>query len=163
MPSQQDELTEDELMLTPSVLYGFSLSDKAWRKHFISASPDHVSLRYIVVEFNIQHVQPIDWNDEAFENLVLPEDRKVLLQSLVDAHGADTGFDDFIHGKGHGLVFNLFGPPGVGKTLSAEATSEHVRRPLYVIGGGDLGTNAATLDAALNNVFDLATSWKAIV
>jgi hypothetical protein len=32
---------------------------------------------------------------------------------------------------------------GVGKTFSAEATSEHVKRPLYVIGGRDLGTNAA--------------------
>ena len=36
----------------------------------------------------------------------------------------NTMFDDFIRGKGQGLVINLFGPPGVGKTLSAEATSE---------------------------------------
>jgi hypothetical protein len=50
-----------------------------------------------------------------------------------------------------------------GKTFSAEATSEHVRRPLYVIGGGDLGTKAIELDAALERVFDLATMWKAIV
>ena len=115
------------------------------------------------VEFNIEHVQPIAWNDEAFVNLVLPEDHKVLLRTLVEAHDAETGFDDFIEGKGHGLVINLFGPPGVGKTLSAEATSEHVRRPLYVVGGGDLGTSASDLDAALNRVFDIATSWRAIV
>ena len=115
------------------------------------------------VEFNIEHVQPITWNDEAFENLVLPEDHKVLLRTLVEAHDSETGFDDFIEGKGHGLVINLFGPPGVGKTLSAEATSEHVRRPLYVVGGGDLGTSASDLDAALNRVFDIATSWRAIV
>jgi hypothetical protein len=50
-----------------------------------------------------------------------------------------------------------------GKTFSAEATSEHVRRPLYVIGGGDLGTRAADLDASLERVFDVATAWKAIV
>ena len=87
----------------------------------------------------------------------------MLLQSLVEAHNADSGFDDFIEGKGHGLVINLFGPPGVGKTLSAEATSEYVRRPLYVVGGGDLGTSACELDAALNRVFDIATSWNAIV
>ena len=68
-----------------------------------------------------------------------------------------------MQGKGHGLVINLFGPPGVGKTLSAEATSEHVRRPLYVVGGGDVGTTAATLDSTLQQVFDIATSWKAIV
>src|SRR6188768_3919886 len=50
-----------------------------------------------------------------------------------------------------------------GKTFSAEATSEHVRRPLYIIGGGDLGTTASSLDAKLEQIFDVATAWKAIV
>lgn len=119
--------------------------------------------RRATVEFNVEHVQPIAWNDEAFANLVLPPGRKALLQSLVEAHHSDIGFDDFIQGKGHGLVINLYGPPGVGKTLSAEATSEHVRRPLYVVGAGELGTTATALDAALQRVFDIATGWKAIV
>ncbi|EMD36703.1 hypothetical protein CERSUDRAFT_114643 [Gelatoporia subvermispora B] len=139
------EITEDELLLTSPIVYGFSLSDKLW------------------LEFNVKHVQPITWNDEAFANLVLPPGRKALLQSLVEAHNSDLGFDDFVQGKGHGLVINLYGPPGVGKTLSAEATSEHVRRPLYVVGGGDLGTFASDLDMKLQEVFDIATSWKAIV
>ena len=115
------------------------------------------------MEFNVEKIQDVEWNEDAFENLVLPGDRKNLLQSLVEAHHKEIGFDDFIKGKGHGLVVNLFGPPGVGKTFSAEATSEHVRRPLYVIGGGDLGTTATALDAALERVFDVATAWKAIV
>lgn len=38
-----------------------------------------------------------------------------------------------------------------------------MKRPLYVVGAGDLGTNATTLDTSLQRVFDLATSWKAIV
>lgn len=50
-----------------------------------------------------------------------------------------------------------------GKTFSAEATAEHVNRPLYLIGAGDLGTDAADLDSALERVFDVATAWKAIV
>jgi hypothetical protein len=50
-----------------------------------------------------------------------------------------------------------------GKTFSAEATSEFVRRPLYVVGGGDLGTTASKLDKALQQIFDVATAWKAIV
>ncbi|KAI1788460.1 P-loop containing nucleoside triphosphate hydrolase protein [Ganoderma leucocontextum] len=138
-------LKDEDLILASPILYGFSLSDKIW------------------LEFNVMHVQPIQWNDEAFEGLVLAADRKNLLRSLVDAHNADIGFDDFVQGKGQGLIINLFGPPGVGKTLSAEATSEHVRAPLYVVGGGDLGTRAADLDAALERVFDIATSWRAIV
>ena len=115
------------------------------------------------MEFNVANIKPIVWNDEAFQGLVLAADRKNLLRSLVDAHNADLGFDDFIQGKGQGLIINLFGPPGVGKTLSAEATSEHVHRPLYVVGGGDLGTKASKLDLALERVFDIATTWKAIV
>jgi len=114
-------------------------------------------------EFNVEKIRDIEWNTDAFNNLVLPHDHKCLLKSLVEAHHKDIGFDDFIKGKGHGLVVNLFGPPGVGKTFSAEATSELVRRPLYVVGGGDLGTKAASLDMALQRIFDVATDWKAIV
>lgn len=117
----------------------------------------------VPVEFSVERIAPIVWNDEAFRNLVLPGDRKMLLQSLVEAHNGDLQFDDFVQGKGHGLVINLFGPPGVGKTLSAEATSEHVRRPLYVVGGGDVGTDATSLDNTLQQTFDIATSWQAIV
>ncbi|KAK7024650.1 hypothetical protein VNI00_016154 [Paramarasmius palmivorus] len=51
----------------------------------------------------------------------------------------------------------------LGKTFSAEATSEHVRRPLYVVGASDLGTESIFLDTALERVFELATTWKAIV
>ena len=94
---------------------------------------------------------------------MLPDGRKQLLQSLVEAHNQDLGFDDFVQGKGQGLVINLFGPPGCGKTLSAEATSEHVRSPLYVVGAGDLGVTATEVDQALDRTFDIATSWKAII
>ncbi|KAI0761382.1 hypothetical protein BD413DRAFT_617113 [Trametes elegans] len=110
--------TDDDFMLMPTVVYGFSLADKKW------------------LVFHVRHVKPITLNNEAFENLVLPGDRKMLLQSLVEAHDSVTAFDDFMHDKGRGLVFNLFGPPGVGKTFSAEAMSEHVRKPLYVVAPG---------------------------
>lgn len=73
-------------------------------------------------------MQPFTWNDGAFENLVLPRDQKSLIRSLVEAHGAGlASFDDFVEGKGKGLVINLFGNPGVGKSLTAEATSERER------------------------------------
>lgn len=70
------------------------------------------------MEFNVEKIQDVDWNVDAFANLVLPTDRKNLLQSLVEAHHQEVGFDDFIKGKGHGLVINLFGPPGVGMYLT---------------------------------------------
>jgi len=67
------------------------------------------------VEFNVEKVQDVEWNEDAFDNLVLAHGHKYLLQSLVEAHHNETGFDDFIKGKGQGLVVNLFGPPGVGE------------------------------------------------
>ncbi|TFK64312.1 P-loop containing nucleoside triphosphate hydrolase protein [Pluteus cervinus] len=139
------ELSDEDLLLASTTVFGFSLSDKVW------------------LQFSVDLIQDVNWNQDAFANLVLPQGRKQLLQSLVEAHHRELGFDDFIKGKGHGLVVNLFGPPGVGKTFSAEATSEHVQRPLYLVGAGDLGTTAATLDHALERVFDVATAWKAIV
>ncbi|KAE9402944.1 P-loop containing nucleoside triphosphate hydrolase protein [Gymnopus androsaceus JB14] len=142
---ESSQLTEEELLLTPTTVYGFSLSDKLW------------------LEFDVERIKEVDWNKDAFENLVLPEDKKQLLQCLVEAHHSKIGFDDFIKGKGQGLVINLFGPPGVGKTFSAEATSEHVRQPLYLIGAGDLGTTAANVDLALERIFEVATAWKSII
>ena len=156
------EVKEEDLLLAPTVVFGFSLVDKIWRTS-IFLSPRERPLTRITVEFDVDRIQDVDWNDDAFANLVLPTDRKDLLRSLVEAHHRGIGFDDFIKGKGHGLVVNLFGPPGVGKTFSAEATSEHVRRPLYVVGAGDLGTTASLLDSKLEAIFDVATAWKAIV
>ncbi|KXN93314.1 ATPase family AAA domain-containing protein 3B, partial [Leucoagaricus sp. SymC.cos] len=140
-----DDYTEEDYLLASTLVYGFSLSDKIW------------------LEFSVSTIRPVEWNETAFNNLVLPSGRKDLLKSLIEVHHQGLNFDDFIKGKGHGLIINLYGPPGVGKTFSAEATSEHVKRPLYIVGAGDLGTNANILDKALEKVFNLATIWKAIV
>lgn len=61
------------------------------------------------MEFNIEHIGPIQWNDEAFKHLTMDPDRKLLVQSLVESHAQEQPFDDFVTGKGLGLVFNLFG------------------------------------------------------
>lgn len=157
-----NELKDEDLLLASPVIYGYSLVDKMWRE-FVKRPefPGVTDLQ--TVEFNVERISHVEWNDEAFENLILSEDRKDIVQALVEAHSRNTGFDDIIKGKGQGLIFNLFGPPGCGKTLTAEATSERVRRPLYVVGGGDLGVSAAELDVALEKIFDMATTWNAIV
>lgn len=61
-------------------------------------------------------MQPFEWNNEAYENLVIPSEQKMLLTTLVEAHNSSpaTKFDDFVEGKGLGLVINLFGNPGTG-------------------------------------------------
>jgi len=51
----------------------------------------------------------------------------------------------------------------LGKTFSAEATTELLKRPLYVVGAASLGTDARTLDQALEHIFEVAAIWNAIV
>lgn len=61
-------------------------------------------------------VEPFTWNTEAYENLVIPPDHKAVLTTLVEAHSSVPAakVDDFVKGKGLGLVVNLYGNPGTG-------------------------------------------------
>ncbi|OCK72941.1 P-loop containing nucleoside triphosphate hydrolase protein [Lepidopterella palustris CBS 459.81] len=72
-------------------------------------------------------------------------------------------FDDVIAGKGQGLIFLLYGPPGVGKTLTAEAISDFQRRPLYVACAGDLSLEPAKLEDRLSPILDLVRRWNAVL
>lgn len=86
-----------------------------------------------IVAFNVSKVEEVRWDDEAVANLILPQEQRDLIHSLVATHMTPTpSFDDFVQGKGLGLVFNLHGPAGVGKTLTVEATSARRCRALYI-------------------------------
>lgn len=75
---------------------------------------------------------------------------------------ASQMFTDVIDGKGGGCIFLLHGPPGVGKTLTAEAIAELLHRPLYSVGVGELGTNPREVDEALRRLLELAERWNAV-
>lgn len=70
---------------------------------------------------------------------------------------------DFRQGKGRGLVAVLHGPPGTGKTLTAEGIAELLKRPLYMVSVGELGTNPHQLETELNKILDVAHSWGAVL
>ncbi|KZT08231.1 P-loop containing nucleoside triphosphate hydrolase protein [Laetiporus sulphureus 93-53] len=145
--TEVNDLSEEELLLTTPIVYGFSLSDKSW------------------FEFAIDHVETFEWNDGVFSQLVIPDQHKTILRTLVGSYnaGAASGFDDFVNGKGLGLVVNLFGSPGIGKTLTAEAITEYLRKPLYIVGAGELGTVPQVLESKLSNVLKLSAAWDAVV
>ena len=97
-------LNADELLLCSATLKGYSLRNKKW------------------LTFSISSVKDIKYNEGAFDSLVLPEDHKELILALTESQVANKeSFDDVIQGKGRGMIMLLSGPPGVGKTLTAES------------------------------------------
>lgn len=139
----------NDLMFVSPMLKGYCLKTKAW------------------LQFYIDDVRPMEWNEEAYSHLVYPEEQKDLVLSFVEHHKStlqnpDDNFDDVIKGKGNGLILLLSGPPGTGKTLTAEAVADKTHRPLLYMHAEDLGINPATLGARLKNMFEMATEWNAV-
>jgi len=147
-------LTDDQALLASPIVRGYSFTEKKF------------------LDFFVDKVSPIEWNTRCFEQLVLPTQQKELVQALVSEHTqrvttststSPSHFDDIVKGKGLGLILVLHGPPGVGKTLTAECVAEFSKRPLYIVSSGDLGTDATTLDERLGRTLDLASTWKAVL
>jgi hypothetical protein len=95
-------MTDEQALLSPARIRGFSLAEKIW------------------CFFLVEKIKPIRWSETAFEKLSLAEQMKDTIRALVETHKDMTAeFDDLIVGKGKGLIFLLYGPPGSGKTLTA--------------------------------------------
>jgi SpoVK/Ycf46/Vps4 family AAA+-type ATPase len=116
------------------------------------------------VSFFVNNVYPIKWDNHAFENLVLPKTQKKLVLALSKTQASSVNnFDDIISGKGKGMILLLSGPPGVGKTLTAEAVSENMQVPLYAMSAGDLGVRPQEVETNLENILEMVAKWKAIL
>lgn len=99
-------LSDEELLICVHEMPGYSLATKKWDL------------------FDVPHIQEIDFNMSAFDSLVLSQQKKDLISSLVkEQSNKESHFDDFIKGKGKGLIFLLHGEPGTGKTLTAGNSS----------------------------------------
>jgi hypothetical protein len=131
-----------EVFCWPAVV-GFSFSAKAWGHVIVSG------------------LESIAFQDRAFDQLVLPADRKLLIRALV-RFGGEPDTDDIVGGKRGGSVFLLHGPPGVGKTLTAEAIAEVLHRPLYYVSMGELGLTPDELERRLSSVLELCAAWNAL-
>ncbi|KAF2419775.1 ATPase [Tothia fuscella] len=148
MKKNKDEMLarKDDLIYLSPMLVGYALKNKLW------------------LSFYVDDIEPMQWNDEAYDHLVYPEEQKDLVLSFVENHKRTrTVTDDVIMGKGQGLILLLSGPPGTGKTLTAEAVADKTRRPLYYLQAEDLGINAAVLGSKIKKVFEMATEWDAVI
>ncbi|KAK0323999.1 hypothetical protein LTR82_005120 [Friedmanniomyces endolithicus] len=141
-----DPLTDEQCLLANAMVRGFSFAEKRW------------------FDFFVDRLGPANWDSGCFDKLVLPAAQKDLVRALVTTHTQHSvGFDDIVKGKGKGLILVLHGPPGVGKTCTAETVAEYCERPLYMVSSGDLGTNASQLDSTLSRILDMASTWKAVL
>ncbi|MGZ8219287.1 ATP-binding protein [Methylomagnum sp.] len=95
------------------------------------------------------------------DKLVLPEEQTDLIDILTAE--MDVLMDDIVAGKSGGTTVLCAGPPGVGKTLTAEVYSEIIKRPLYRVHSGQLGLNVAAMETALKDVLTRAQRWGAIM
>jgi AAA+ superfamily predicted ATPase len=114
--------------------------------------------------FGVDELSPVVWNDAAFDHLVLPGNEKHLAWNFVENQAlANNNFDDFVRDKGRGIIILMYGPPGVGKTFTAEAVAERARVPLYGMSAGTLGTDPGEVEKTLTKALDLCELWNAML
>ncbi|KAJ3576480.1 hypothetical protein NPX13_g3688 [Xylaria arbuscula] len=111
----------------------------------------------------IGNVNDVDWDERAFDNLVIDPDSKHVIQALVTNKIKNSMATDLVRGKGSGLILLLHGPPGTGKTLTAESVAEHARKPLYRVTCGDIGTKPEAVEKYLKTVLTLGKTWDCVV
>lgn len=80
-------LTDEQCLLATPWLKGLDLKSKDWAM------------------FNVDDLNEIVWNDDAFEHLVLPGNEKDLAWAFVENKClSNNQFDDFVPDKGRGII-----------------------------------------------------------
>ncbi|KAJ3564177.1 hypothetical protein NPX13_g7934 [Xylaria arbuscula] len=147
--------SDEQYLICPPRVLGYHLMEKKW------------------VELQVNKVADIEkfQFSDAFEKLQLNLKKKNLIRDLVRGHTQDKELEstprnrmnDLTKGKGEGLVILLHGPPGVGKTLTAESIAQATEKPLFPIGVGDVTTDPSQVEKRLEQLFELAEAWQAVM
>ncbi|KAJ9659976.1 hypothetical protein H2198_002866 [Neophaeococcomyces mojaviensis] len=138
--------TEEQYLLSIPTVKGFDIENREWCQFFLGG------------------FTKIAFNDKAYEKLVLDEgEKKMILAFSEQIRDSGIGFDDFIRNKGRGILMLLCGPPGVGKTLTAESVAERAHLPLYAVNAGEIGHETEKADGALKTVLECCRLWNAVL
>lgn len=144
----QGRLTTDQHTFCPPRVLGFAVSQKKFVQLLVGNVRNNISQKD---------------KEKPWEDFKLKGKDKETLRNLVTQHAKSEVIEDVIQGKGKGLVVLLHGPPGVGKTLSAESLAILTDKPLYSVSMADIGLSPRTVESNLRRIFELATHWKAIL
>ena len=120
----------------------------------------HLDLHHYVWG-HVDDIALYDYQPLLKKKLILPEEQTDLIDILTAEMDVLAG--DIIEGKSGGATVLCAGPPGVGKTLTAEVYSEIIKRPLYRVHSGQLGLNVGEMEQALKDVLTRAQRWGAVV
>ncbi|KAH7245220.1 P-loop containing nucleoside triphosphate hydrolase protein [Fusarium tricinctum] len=134
-----------ERFVFPSTIVGYNLRQKKWQ------------------DLQIDLMQKVDWNKQAFRHLVIDQEIKDIIQALVTSKLQTDQTTDLIQGKGNGLIILLHGGPGTGKTFTAESVAELAEKPLFRVTCGDIGTKPEEVEKYLESVLHLGKIWGCVV
>ncbi|RGP77597.1 aaa family atpase [Fusarium longipes] len=134
-----------ELFIFPSSVVGYNLRQKKWQ------------------DLQVDLIQKVQWNKQAFKHLVIDDEIKDIIQALVTRKLETDQTTDFIQGKGNGLIILLHGGPGTGKTFTAESVAELAEKPLFRVTCGDIGTKPEEVEKYLESVLHLGKIWGCVV
>ncbi|RDL41313.1 uncharacterized protein BP5553_01292 [Venustampulla echinocandica] len=144
-----NELSKEDFLLCSPTVLSYSLENKLY------------------LEFAVADISEICWDESIFGQLKIPANSKELIQALATQHSSRENahaFDNFVKEKGLGLIILLYGPPGVGKTMTAEALAELLHMPLFTVSAANLSHNSsADLDTQLSKIFDVASHWNTLL
>lgn len=115
------------------------------------------------VDLQIDLMQKVGWNKQAFRHLVIDQEIKDIIQALVTSKLQTDQTTDLIQGKGNGLIILLHGGPGTGKTFTAESVAELAEKPLFRVTCGDIGTKPEEVEKYLESVLHLGKIWGCVV
>jgi len=141
--------------------------DASLPPHLFKALPVHAYLFLFHLELH-QHLwvhaddmAPYVYQPELKHKLVLPTEQTELIDILTAE--MDVLQEDVVAGKSGGTTVLCAGPPGVGKTLTAEVYAEVTGRPLYRVHSGQLGLSVSAMESALKEALTRAQRWGAVM
>lgn len=147
-----DPGSDPNLMFAPAIVYGFSFSLRRWGA------------------FSVSGFENIMFRSDAFESLVMEHDRKEMIFMLVNEYIKEPVAGDLqmtsidpIAKKGQGCIILCHGPPGTGKTFTAESIAEKLECPLWSMSVAELGMFTEDLEKKLVQIFEVAACWRAIL